>query len=225
MTAAGGTSGGPVRLFVIDDRPLQRAGVRSTLHGAGSVQIVGEASAADEAVSALEVLDPPADVVLLDGQLDGDGAVTVLDRLAGWAERRPRVIVLDSRPTDDGLVAAAFRAGVKGYLTTAASPEELTQTIQLVADGGVVLGQGVELTHVLTSAARQATLRSLPYLTDRERQVLDLVARGYDNRRIARSLTLSEKTVRNHVSRVFAKLNVGKRVEAAIHAREAGLGQ
>lgn len=217
---------GPVRVFIVDDYPLLRASVRLAFQHVGDFQIAGEASGYVEFMEKLPGLRAVVDVVLLDGQLAEGGTLEILQVVESWAGTSPPVVVLSSEPGDGDLVAAARRAGVRGHLTRRASPDELMWTLRLVAGGGMVFGPGVTFERDGRAAVAEGANRPVfPQLTDREREVLDLIARGWDNGGIARSLSLSDKTIRNHVSRVFAKLNVTKRVEAAIVAREAGLGQ
>jgi DNA-binding NarL/FixJ family response regulator len=217
-----------IRVFIVDNHPLFRAGIRFALMDVDSLEIVGEASSGDEAVRTLQSLEPTADVVLVDLQLRDESGIAVTKAIASgndWRETKPRVLVISSRDDDDAVVAA-LRAGAHGYLVKKASADELLRAIETVADGGAVFSPTVA-TRLSTyfSAVHELPVRlAFPSLTVREREVLDLLARGHDNRRIARTLVLSEKTVRNHISRVFAKLNVTKRTEAAVRARDAGLG-
>jgi DNA-binding NarL/FixJ family response regulator len=139
--------------------------------------------------------------------------------------RRPRVLVVSVSEDDDSVVAA-MRAGASGYLVKGASREDLIRGIRIVADGGAVFGREVaERLKAYFSVLHEVPSRAaFPDLTDRERQILDLIARGHDNRRIARELVLAEKTVRNHITHIFMKLQVTDRMSAAVRARDAGLG-
>jgi DNA-binding NarL/FixJ family response regulator len=221
-------SGRPARVFVVDGHPLFRTGVRSALATAGSVAVVGEAATAEDAARSLRDHEPPVDVVLVDLRLpDGSGIdlVRAVSAPAAWSPPPPRVLVISDRE-DDGAVIAAMRAGARGYLMKDASADELIRAVETVADGGAVLSPFIaaRLSAYFTSVPELSGRLAFPELSRREREILDLLARGHDNRRIARILVLSEKTVRNHVSHVFAKLNVTRRVDAMIRARNVGFG-
>jgi DNA-binding NarL/FixJ family response regulator len=127
---------------------------------------------------------------------------------------------------DDDSVFASMRAGARGYLLKGAAPAEIERAVRAVANGELLLGPAVANRAVAyLSGARTAGGVAFPELTDREREVLDLVARGHDNLSIARRLVLSPKTVRNHLSNILTKLQVADRGQAILRAREAGLGQ
>jgi DNA-binding NarL/FixJ family response regulator len=127
---------------------------------------------------------------------------------------------------DDGSLLAALQAGARGYMVKGAGADEILHAVRTVAAGGAVFGASVaaRLAELLSAGPRQEAERLFPSLTSREVEVLGLIARGYDNRRIARELVLSEKTVRNHVTHVFDKLQVTSRAEAVARARDVGLG-
>ncbi|MFE0025638.1 LuxR C-terminal-related transcriptional regulator [Amycolatopsis sp. NPDC059021] len=215
------------RVFLLDDDPVFRAGLRVTIGEAEDVVVVGEAAGWQDAVRQLHVLKPPADVVLLSSRKTGYGDTEALRGLSanGFEWPVPRILVF-SQVDDDDAVVAALRAGARGYLVQGVSAAELVRSIHFVADGGAVFAPVIasRLGNYFSAVHEIASRVAFPELTDRERQVLDLVARGYENRRIARELVLSEKTVRNHVSRLFAKLQVVDRAAAALRARDAGLG-
>lgn len=218
----------PIRLFVVDAHPLFRLGVRLATQEARDITVVGEADTEKDAVRALVHERLAADVVLTDVRLphggSGLGLTTALATgLPG--QRRPRVLTVSACEDDDAVVAT-LRAGSLGYLAKGVPRDELVRAVRTVACGGAVFSPFVAarlrtyFSGVLDLPGRCA----FPQLTDRERQILDLVARGYTNRQIARSLVLAEKTVRNHVSHVFAKLQISDRATAVVRAREAGLG-
>lgn len=217
-----------VRVFLVDDHPMFLMGVRVTLQEADDVEVVGEASSGPEAVEALRKTGPPVDVVLMDLQVPGgSGAETIRSIVSGPAAegRRPRVLVV-AMSEDDETVVAALRAGAHGYTVKWAPRRELLRAVYTVADGGAVFSPSVaaRLGSYFTAVHALPSRLAFPQLTGRELQVLDLLARGYTNRRIARELVLAEKTIRNHVSHVFMKLQVSDRAAAAIRARNAGLG-
>ena len=155
---------------------------------------------------------------------DGSGIEATRNVLAVSPDSHVLVITMSA---DDDAVVAAMRAGARGYVVKGAGRHDLVQAVTTVAAGGAVFSPTVaaRLGSFFSGLAAQPGREMFPQLSDREREVLDLVARGLDNRRIARALFLSEKTVRNHVSTVFSKLDVPDRAEAIARARRAGLGQ
>jgi DNA-binding NarL/FixJ family response regulator len=211
-----------VRVLVVDDHPLFLDGVRAALAAAEDLEVVGAAGDGRSALAAAADLLP--DVVLLDvGLPDGSG----IDVARALLADRPGVRVLMMTMSDeDSTVVAAMRAGARGYVVKGAGRADLLAGIRTVAAGGAVFGPGVadRLGGFFASLAALPGQDAFPTLTEREREVLDLMARGYDNRRMARELFLSDKTVRNHVSNILGKLDVESRGEAAIRARNAGLG-
>ena len=165
------------------------------------------------------------DVVLMDLNLpDGSG----IDATRRVLDHRPETHVLViTMSADDDAVVAAMRAGARGYVVKGASRNDLVQAVATVAAGGAVFSPAVaaRLGTFFSGMAAQPGREAFPQLSDREREVLDLVARGYDNRRIARALYLSDKTIRNHVSTIVTKLGAPDRAEIIARARRAGLGQ
>lgn len=224
VTAAAVTA----RVFVVDGHPLFRAGVRQVVEDAADLEMAGEATTGEEAVVALRDGHVVADVVLMDLLLPGCSGIEATRAIVADAPAgpdAPRVLFISGSAEDDAVVAA-LRAGARGYMVKGAPGEELVRGVQTVAQGGAVFSAAVadRLGRYFSAVHDMPFRAAFPDLTEREREVLDLVARGLSNRRIARELVLSEKTVRNHVSRVFAKLRVADRVEAAMRARDAGLG-
>jgi DNA-binding NarL/FixJ family response regulator len=214
------------RVVLADDHPVYRQGLTVILSGLADIALVGVAPDGVEALALIEELVP--DVALLDLHMPAMGGIAVTRLLT---ERYPQVAVLVlTMDEDDESVLAAVRAGARGYLVKGASGERIVAAIRAVAAGEVVFGAAVGR-HVLGSvtggAGKGATAlpRSFPTLTGRELQVLDLIAAGRSNPDIARSLFLSEKTIRNHVSSIFTKIDVPNRSAAIVKAREAGLGR
>lgn len=210
-------------LLLVDDHPLFLDGVRAALSGDPEVQIVGEAHDVRTAVERARELGP--DVVLMDLNLpDGSGIDATRQILAEAPQTGILVVTMSD---DDDAVVAAMRAGARGYVVKGAGRADLLNAVATVAAGGGVFGPAVaaRLGSWFGGLAAQPGRELFPQLSEREREVLDLVARGHDNRRIARELFLSEKTVRNHVSTLLGKLEVADRSEAISRARRAGLGQ
>ena len=209
-------------VLLVDDHPLFLDGVRAALSGTPGIEVVGEAHSVAEALEAATSLRP--DVVLMDLNLpDGSGIDATRTILA--AAPATRVLVL-TMSADDVAVVAAMRAGARGYVVKGSGRADLLQAVTTVAAGGAVFSPAVaeRLGSFFSGLAAQPGREMFPQLSDREREVLDLVARGHDNRRIARELFLSEKTVRNQVSLLVGKLGVADRSEAIARARRAGLG-
>ena len=203
-------------MLVVDDHEGVREGLRAFLELQDGIEVAGEATDGEEAIAVAERLDP--DVVLMDlvmPKLDGLGAMREL------RERVPRarVIVLTSFLDDDKLLPA-LRAGAAGYLLKNAPPPELARAVRAAHAGEALLDPVVAARLVETLAGDGDPLDRL---TPREREVLELIGRGFPNKRIARRLEVSEKTVKTHVGHVLAKLGVTDRTQAAVVAVRAGL--
>jgi DNA-binding NarL/FixJ family response regulator len=212
----------PVRVVVVDDHPVFRAGMVAVLADLGGIEVVGEAA---DGVAALDVVAAASpDVVLMDLRMPGGGG---LEATAAVVSRWPDVaVVVLTMDEDDDSVFAALRAGARGYLLKEADGEDVQRALLAVARGEAVFGPRVAQRVVaFFSQARGGAAAATPFpqLTDREREVLRLLAQGLDNASIARRLVLSEKTVRNRVSDVLAKLHARTRAEAVAKARDAGL--
>jgi DNA-binding NarL/FixJ family response regulator len=210
-----------IRVLVVDDHPVFRLGMAALLRTLPDVELVGEAATGAEAVAAVEEHRP--DVVLMDLDLGADSGVETTRELL---RRDPAIgVLVVTMLGDDDSLFASIRAGARGFLLKGASPEEVERAVLSVANGDFLLGpQLAQRAAVYLSGARTRGAVPLPELTDREREVVDLVARGYDNATIARRLVLSTKTVRNYVYGVLAKLDLPDRAQLIVRAREAGLG-
>lgn len=209
-----------LRIMLVDDHEVVRMGLRTLLEGQEGLSVVGEAGTAAEAVPAAERLHP--DIVIMDVRLpDGSGVEACREIRASRPE--VKVIMLTSYP-DDQAVMSSIMAGASGYVLKETRGRALIEAIQTVAAGGSLLDPAVT-TRVLErirSAAASPPDR-FGELTDQERQILPLLAKGRTNRQIAETLHLSPHTVRNYVSEILAKLQVSRRAEAAAYyARRAG---
>lgn len=215
----------PLRVLVADDHPLYRSGLRTLLSTAPDMEVVGEASTGQEAIERAEELQP--DVVIMDLQMPG---ITGIEATRRIVQMSPHVAVLVvTMFDDDHSVFAAMRAGARGYVLKETDEDKMLRAIQTVADGEAIFSPAIAqrlLSFFNDVAETQPAVpqRIFPELSDREREVLSLIARGYTNSQIAAHLVLSPKTVRNHISNIFSKLQVADRTEAVIRAREAGLG-
>jgi DNA-binding NarL/FixJ family response regulator len=209
-----------IAVAVVDDHPVFRLGLVALLGTLDGIEVVAQASSVAEA---LEVITADVDVVLMDLEL-GDGSGIEATRLLLGRFPELRVLVVTMHEDEDSLVASV-RAGARGYLVKGADPSGVERAIRAVADGEVIVGAAVAAKAIGAMAASRTLAPTVfPELTDREREVLDLMARGHDNATIARRLVLSPKTVRNHVSNVLGKLGAADRSTAIVRAREAGLG-
>lgn len=221
-----------IRVLVVDDQTLVRQGIRSLLALADGIEVVGEAADGVDALHRIEVLDP--DVVLLDVRMPRLDGLGVLRALRDAGDRRP-VLVLTTFD-DDEAALEALRAGARGYLLKDSSLERLTSAVRTLAEGGTVLQPGLTERAVAGLAGRTgprdadaeppsadgfATAVEAP--TERELEVLRLMAAGWNNKQIARGLDLSEGTVKNHVSVLLGKLGVRDRTRAVLRAVEEGL--
>jgi len=212
---------------VVDDHPLYREGLVTAMTGLPGVEVVGEAGDGETAVAMVAEHRP--DVVVMDLSMPGVGGIEATRRItAGHAG--VAVLVLTMLDGDDA-VFAAMRAGARGYLLKGADRGEIRRALETVASGEVVFSAAIAGRVLAWFRGGPAAggggaggVAPFPELTDREREVLDLVARGFTNAEIARRLVVTDKTVRNHVSNVFAKLHVGDRAAAVARARDAGLG-
>jgi DNA-binding NarL/FixJ family response regulator len=205
-------------VLIVDDHAVVREGLRTFLELQDGIEVAGEAADGTEAVAAAARLGP--DVILMDlvmPRLDGVGAMRELRR----REPSSRVIVLTSFGDDDRLLPA-IQAGAAGYLLKDVEPAELARAVRAAHAGEALLDPSVAA-RLVDAIAQPAGERPSERLTPRERQVLELIGRGLSNKRIARELGISEKTVKNHVGRVLAKLGVTDRTQAALHAVRAGL--
>jgi DNA-binding NarL/FixJ family response regulator len=196
-----------------------RNGLRAVLVAAATVDLVGEAETGEEAVALTLELQP--DVVVMDLQMPDVNGIEATRRITA-ASPHVGVLVL-TMFEDDESVFSALRAGAQGYLLKGAARDDILRAVEAIASGDAIFGPSVASRMIAFFAADKPPV-PFPELTERERQVLELLAQGKDNRAIARDLFLSEKTVRNHVSNIFTKLHVADRAQAIIRARDAGLG-
>jgi DNA-binding NarL/FixJ family response regulator len=215
----------PIRILLVDDHAVVREGLRAFLALQDGFEIVGEAADGEEAVQRAAELEP--DVILMDlvmPTLDGVSAMRELRRRGGRAAKA-KVIVLTSFLDDDRLLPA-LEAGAAGYLLKNSQPTELARAVRAAQAGEAIIDPtaAARLVGVLSDSDRgRRGATPLDQLTDREREVLALIAQGRANKRIALELGISEKTVKNHVGHVLAKLGVTDRTQAAVLAVQEGL--
>ncbi|MGH3932349.1 MAG: response regulator [Pseudonocardiaceae bacterium] len=211
-----------LRVLIVDDHPVVRRGLRAMLEGEPWVEEVAEAATVAEAIK--EAAIRQVHVVAMDVALpDGDGIDATRTILRAHPDTHVLVLTMAD---DEDVIVRAFEAGARGYLLKDTDPETVIDSLRTVAAGGVVLGPRIAVA-IFMAAKRQPSRRPPPLdqLTEREYEILTLLAAGESNARIARQLGLSEKTVRNQLSRVFSKLGVADRVQAALLARGMGVAE
>jgi len=211
-----------LRVLIADDHPLFRAGVRAMLASAPDTELIGEATTGTEAVSLAAELRP--DLVMMDVQMPETDGVEATRRIS---HESPEInILVVTMFEDDGTVFQAMRAGARGYVLKGANYAEMLRAIRAVGNGEAIFSPqiAVRLVNFFADIRPAALPQAFPELSDREHEILDLIAKGLKNPEIAGQLFLSPKTVRNHVSTILHKLQVADRAQAILRAREAGLG-
>jgi DNA-binding NarL/FixJ family response regulator len=213
----------PIRILIADDHPLFRAGLRALLESIPDTEVAGEAATGEEAVEVALALVP--DVVVMDINMPGLNGIDATRRIVDQSED-VKVLVMTMHD-DDEAVFAAIRAGARGYQLKGAAQDETLRAIRSVANGEAIFGPGIadRLQRFLAATPTLDASQAFPQLTDRELEILQLLAERRTNADIAAQLFLSQKTVRNYVSAIFAKLQVADRAEAGLVARAAGLGE
>jgi DNA-binding NarL/FixJ family response regulator len=211
-----------VRVLIADDHPLFRKGLRTLLESEPGLEVIGEATTGEEAI-AMAVTSSP-DVILLDLKMPDK---TGFEAARAISASSPHIhILVVTLFQDDESIFAALRAGARGYVLKDTSEEEMLRAIRAVASGEAIFSPGVASRMIgFFASSREELPRDIfSDLTSREREILELIARGTANTTIAESLSISLKTVRNHVSNIYSKLQVADRAQAVIRARDAGLG-
>ena len=214
--------GGPIRIVVVDDHPVYRDGLRALAARSPGIELVGEAA---DGLAAVEVVRATAPrVVLMDLRMPGmSGIEATREILKHLPETRILILTMSE---DDESLFGAMRAGARGYLPKDADSDDLLRAIEAAAVGDVIFGESVATRlQAFFAAPRNRATEPFPELTDREDEVLELIAQGRSNAEIGARLGISDKTVRNHVASVFNKLRVADRAQAIVRAREAGLGR
>ncbi len=216
----------PIRLLIADDHPLFRDGLRVLLESVPDMLVIGEATTGNEVIAEAQALQP--DLILMDIKMPGINGIEATRRILQTSPHI-RILIL-TMFEDDESVFAAIRAGARGYLLKGAVQEETLRAIRAVSSGEAIFGPSVasRLMHYFNSMqplGRSGSIRFFPELTEREYEILALLASRKSNAEIASLLVLSPKTVRNHVSNILSKLQVADRAEAMRAAWAAGLGQ
>jgi len=210
-----------VRVLIADDHPVFRFGLRTLLKADPAMEVVGEAMNGEDAIAQASSLHP--DVILMDLNMPGMNGIEAIRRiLADHPEVRILVLTMFD---DDDSVFAAMRAGARGYLLKGTEGGETLQAIKVVHAGEAIFSPTIaqRLMQYFGTPRRPSPSQPFPELTEREREVLVLIAQGYTNQAIAERLVISPKTVRNHISSIFSKLQVTSRLEAILRAKDAGM--
>ena len=210
-----------IRTLIADDHPAFRAGLKLMLAASDEIEMVGEAEDGTQVVALAAELAP--DVVVMDLRMPGLDGIEATRQLV--AARPDLGVVVLTMFEDDESVFAAMRAGARGYLLKGAEQDEILRGIRAIAAGEAIFGPSIARRVVQHFATGSGSAKAVfPTLTDREREVLELIAAGRGNAAIAHELCLTLKTVRNHVSNIFGKLQVADRAAAIVKARDAGYG-
>lgn len=210
----------PIRVLIADDHPLFRDGLAALLTDGPDTQLTGAATNGTEAVDLARETQP--DVVVMDLHLPGMNGIEATRRMV--ADNPGITVLVLTMFDDDGSISSALRAGARGYLLKGADGEQIRCAIHAAAHGQIIFGGPLAARMLGRLTAAPLPPPVFPQLTGRERQVLELLAQGRANTAIAARLSLSNKTVRNHVSNILAKLQATDRAQAIVQARDAGLG-
>lgn len=211
-----------IRILIADDHPVFRYGLRTLLQAEDVFDVVGEATTGQEAIDQAATLHP--DIILMDLNMPGLNGIEATRRILATTTQT-KVLVLTMFDDDDS-VFAAMRAGARGYILKGAEGDETIRAIHAVSGGEAIFSATIAqrlMQYFGEPQPASSTQQAFPQLTEREREVLALIGRGYTNNAIAEQLVISPKTVRNHVSIIFSKLQIAGRSEAIVLARDAGL--
>lgn len=210
-----------VRVLIADDHPVFRFGLRTLIQADPTVEVVGESVNGLEVIAQAAAVQP--DVILMDLNMPGINGIDAIQQIVA-VHPAVHILVLTMFDDDDS-VFAAMRAGARGYLLKGAEAEETLQAIHVVGMGEAIFSPAIaqRLIQYFGASPHQGVALAFPDLTDREREVLGLIARGLTNAAIAEQLVISPKTVRNHISAIFNKLQVTHRLEAINRAKDAGM--
>ena len=211
-----------LRVLIADDHPLVRSGMRALFQATDDLEVVGEAATGEEAVTLAANVQP--DVIVMDLRMPGLGGIEATRRILQHSPHS-RILVVTLLEDDDSLFAA-LRAGARGYVLKEASEQEVLRAIRTVGTGEAIFSSTMAQRLIAFFATPATTVPPVPFpeLTEREREILTMIAQGRSNSEIAQRLVISMKTVRNYISSIFSKLQVADRAQAIVRAREAGLG-
>lgn len=210
----------PIKILIADDHPVFRFGLKALIATEPDLEVVGEAATGKDAVVLANKLTP--NLILMDINMPNLNGIEATQQIV---QTRPDIGILILSMLDDETVFSAMRAGARGYLLKGSEGDATIQAIRVVAEGGTIFSPGIA-ERVMTYFSRgKRKADPFPELTNREREILDLIARGLTNQAIADQLVISPKTVRNQVSEIYSKLQVASRGEVVVKAKDAGFGQ
>ena len=212
----------PLRILIADDHPLYRHGLVALLKQEADFDVVGEATTGEEAIARAAEVRP--DIILMDIRMPGVNGIDATRRILS-TQSQVRILIV-TMFEDDASVFTAMRAGARGYILKDADKAEMLRAIRAVGSGEAIFSPAIatRMMDFFAAPRPQAIAHAFPDLTDREREILNLMAQGLNNVEIANRLVLSHATVRNYVSSIFSKLQVADRAQAIVRARDAGLG-
>ena len=212
-----------LRILIADDHPLFRKGLRTLLESEPDFEVVAEATTGEEAIALADRYQP--DLIVMDLQMPDKTGLEAARTISGVSPHIQILVVTLFR--DDESIFAALRAGARGYILKDASEDDMLRAIRAVAAGEAIFSPGVasRMIHFFASSREELPQEVFPDLTSREREILELIAQGEANASIAHALSISLKTVRNHVANIYNKLQVTDRVQAVLRARNAGFGK
>jgi DNA-binding NarL/FixJ family response regulator len=211
-----------IRILIVDDHILFRDGLRALIDTALDCELVGETTTGETAVNLAYDLQP--DVILMDVKMPGMDGIQAARQIV---QNSPHIgILVLTMLEDDNSIFSAMRAGARGYLLKGASHDEVLRAIRVVAGGQAIFSAPIaaRMIDFFNTMDQSKVPDVFPELTNREREVLNLIAQGYNNPKIAKELVISLKTVSNHISNILSKLQVADRAQAIVKARKAGLG-
>jgi DNA-binding NarL/FixJ family response regulator len=214
-----------IKVLLVDDQAMVRAGLRMILEAEPDIQVIGEAEDGTKAISSVRTLQP--DVVLMDIQMPVMNGLEATRRIVHEGERLSRVLILTTFERDD-YIFEALRSGASGFILKNAPPEDLVTAVRVVAEGNSLLAPSVTRRIIAEFAQRPVrplVKNEVEHLTEREIEVLKLIAKGHTNAEIANELVVSEATIKTHVSNLLTKLGLRDRVQAVVYAYESGLIQ
>ncbi len=211
-----------IRILIADDHTLFRDGLHAVLTSLPEMDVVGEAATGEEVIAQAAALQP--ELILMDLQMPGVNGIEATRRII---QTSPHIgVIVVTMFEDNDSVFAAMRAGARGYILKGADQAEMVRVIHAVANGEALFGPAIAKRLMNFFLVPQHVVPTIfPELTEREREILNLIAQGDNNTEIAERLVLSSKTIRNHISNIFSKVQVADRAQAIVQARKAGLGQ
>jgi len=211
-----------IRVLIVDDQPLLRFGLKMLILTADDLAVMGEAESGEAAIAQVQAEQP--DLIVMDIKMPGIGGIEATRQItADWPDIAVLMLTIFA---DDETVFVALRAGASGYILKESDPAEILRAIHAVGHGEAIFGPSIakKVLEYFKSPRQPAAEKVFPELSERELEILTLIARGMNNVAIAQQLVITPKTVRNHITSIFSKLHVADRANAILRAKEQGLG-